>query len=239
MTTTKYWIAAMACVALGISSCSKDKHETTVTATDTVYNKLITVTNFAGDTSDTDHTKFYFSLEKERPAPGDSLLTKGWDVSFSGTFNTSIGGNFGADDATGTSFGKGGTGAGGVLIVTKPFAEVTQVPADSVFSTKAAAFGLDAAGFAGSGIGWAVYDFAGNLRATLGFGGNGATQAHTVWARPDRTIIVRTTAGNYAKVQIISLYKDAPTEPTTKDAAPYFTFQYVIAKPGTKDFTIK
>lgn len=239
MTTTKYWIAAMACVALGISSCSKDKTTATTVAGDTIYNKLITVKNFAGDTSDTDHTKFYFSLEKNRPAPDDSLLTKGWDVSFSGTFNTSIGGNFGTDNTTGASFGTGGTGAGGVLIMTKAFADIAQVPTDSVFSTKAAAFGLDAAGFAGSGTGWAVYDFAGNLRATLGFGGNGATQAHTVWARPDRTIIVRTAAGNYAKVQIISLYKDAPAEPVTKDAAPYFTFQYVIAKPGTKDFTIK
>lgn len=247
MSTTKHWIWAASLVLLGMTSCSKDDDKATPEEPDTetsIYNKLITVSNFTGDTSsltapDADRTTIYFSLELEKPCPADYVLTNRWDVSFSGVYNTYVGGNYGTDNSTGASYGKGGPGKGGVLIVEKPFDEVTKVPDNAVFSTKSGAFGLDDGGAFGTGIGWAVYDWSGNLKATLGFGGNDPSQAHTCWARPDRTIIVRTATGNYAKVKIISLYKDAPAEPKTKDPAPYYTFQYVIAKPGTKDFTIK
>lgn len=238
------WAAAF--VLLGMSACSKDNDETKPEppAEETIYNKLITVSNFTGDTSslaapDANREVIYYSLELNKSTPSEYLLTNRWDLAFSGVYNTSIGGNNGADKSSNASFGTGGPGKGGVLILDKPFDEVTKVPENAVFSTKAAAFGLDAAGAFGDGVGWAIYDWGGDLRATLGFGGNGPTQAHTCWARPDRTIIVRTATGNYAKLQIISLYKDAPDEPKTKDPAPYLTFQYVIAAPGTTDFTIK
>ena len=246
MNTTKYWITAMVCVALGITSCSKDKNEVTapVTADSSIYNKLIVVKNFTGDTSsltapDADRSTIYFSLEQQKPAPAEYVLTNRWDMSFSGVYNTSIGGNFGNDNSSGSSLGKGGPGLGGVLILSQSFDQVTKVPDNAVFSTQAAPFGLDDAGSFGNGVGWAVYDWSGDLKAKLGFGGSSPEQAHTCWARPDRTILVRTATGNYAKVQIISLYKDAPAEPVTHSLSPYFNFQYVIAKPGTKDFTIK
>lgn len=247
MIKTKYWIAALAALSLGVASCSKDKNdETRPTTTDSssIYNKLITVSNFTGDTSsltapDADRSTIYFSLELQKPAPVEYLLTSRWDVAFSGVYNTSIGGNYGTDNTIGASFGTGGPGKGGVLILTQPFDQVTKVPDNAVFSTMSAGFGLDDAGSFGAGIGWAVYDWSGDLRTTLGFGGHDASQAHTCWARPDRTIIVRTALGNYAKMKIISLYKDAPAEPETHSPSPYFTFQYVIAKPGTTDFTIK
>lgn len=236
MRTGKHWIWAAAAV-LVMSACSKDKDNNE--QEETIYNKLVTVENFNGDTASTDKSVFYYSLELNETGKVASVLSAGWDISFSGTVNTGIGGNNGADNTDNASFGSGGPGKGGVMILDKPFDEVTKVPDDAVFSTKAVAFGLDTAGSFGAGMGWCVYDFAGNLRSKLGFGGNGPNQAHTCWARPDRTIIVRTAAGNYAKVKIISLYKDAPEEPETTDESPFFTFQYVIAAPGTTDFTEK
>src|SRR5690606_587464 len=210
----------------------------------TIYNKLITVSNFTGDTSsltapDANREVIFYSLELNKPCPEEYLLTNRWDVSFSGVYNTSIGGNYGADPSPYASLGKGGPGKGGVMIIDTPFSKLTSVPANVTFSTRMAGCGLDADGAFGGGLGWALYDWNGDLRSTVGIGGAGPDQARTRWARPDRTNIVRTALGNYAKLRISSLYKDAPDEPKTKDPAPYFTFEYVIAAPGTMDFTIK
>lgn len=242
------WIwAAAAIVLLGMSACSKDNekdNQPEPPGEESIYNKLITVSNFTGDTSsltapDANREVIFYSLELNKPCPEEYLLTNRWDVSFSGVYNTSIGGNYGADPSPYASLGKGGPGKGGVMIIDTPFSKLTSVPANVTFSTRAAGFGLDADGAFGEGVGWAIYDWNGDLRSTVGIGGNGPDQAHTCWARPDRTIIVRTALGNYAKLRIISLYKDAPDEPKTKDPAHYFTFEYVIAAPGTMDFTIK
>lgn len=236
--TSKWTAAALAAAVLGVTSCSKDDDKA---PENTIYNKLITVNNFNGDTT-TDKTVIYFSLEKQKAGSPLNLKSLDWDLSFGGSANSSIAGNFGADNADNTTYGKGGPGKGGVLVLTQPFDQVTKVPDNAVFSIKSGGVGLDTAGFTGGPgtTGWCVYDFAGTLRATKGIGGNdAATQKHTVWARADRTIIVKTAAGNFAKVKIISMYKDAPAEPVTATARPFFTFQYVIAAPGTMDFTIK
>ena len=45
---------------------------------------------------------------------------------------------------------------------------------------------------------------------------------------PGRILVFRTTEGNYAKVEILSYYKDAPENPdSTIDEARYYTFNYV------------
>lgn len=232
------WAAGAMASAVILAACSKnDKDESAPPAGN--YNKLITVSNFNGDTT-TSKTVIYYSLEQEKAGSPRNLKSADWDVAFGGNANSSISGNFGADVDENTTAGKGGPGKGGVLIIDKPFDQVTRVPDGAVFITTSGGVGLDTAGMFGTTTGWCVYDFAGVLRATKGIGGNNATtQKHTVWARPDRTIIVRTASGNYAKLKITSMYKDAPAEPVTGTERPYFHFQYILAAPGSTDFTIK
>jgi hypothetical protein len=73
----------------------------------------------------------------------------------------------------------------------------------------------------GSGNGWYSY--------------NGATQIISPIA--GRVIVVRTTDGKYAKLEILSYYEDAPAEPNAmSDMARYYTFRYIYQPDGSKSF---
>lgn len=54
----------------------------------------------------------------------------------------------------------------------------------------------------------------------------------TVSINPQKTIIVKTALGNYAKIQILSIYKGSPSTPTMTSAIGYYSFRYV--KSNTK-----
>lgn len=72
----------------------------------------------------------------------------------------------------------------------------------------------------GSGQGWYTYDGAAMVnRPTAG-----------------KMIVVKTSEGRYAKMEIISYYKDAPASPTSSNTARYYTFRYVYQPNDTKTF---
>lgn len=51
---------------------------------------------------------------------------------------------------------------------------------------------------------------------------------HLINPTPGKIIVVKTRNGNYAKMEILSYYKDAPAEPNAfEDETPYYTFNYV------------
>ncbi|WP_117883986.1 HmuY family protein [Aureibaculum luteum] len=51
---------------------------------------------------------------------------------------------------------------------------------------------------------------------------------HLINPTPGKILVVKTRTGNYAKMEILSYYKDAPAEPDAfTDESPYFTFNYV------------
>jgi hypothetical protein len=51
-----------------------------------------------------------------------------------------------------------------------------------------------------------------------------------------KIIIVKTTSGKYAKMEILSYYKDAPASPNpTTDMARYYTFRYVYQPDGSRN----
>ena len=52
---------------------------------------------------------------------------------------------------------------------------------------------------------------------------------------PFRTLIVKTSKGNWAKVQFQSLYKDSPAEPTKAHQKHYLTFRYFVQKDGSRN----
>lgn len=61
----------------------------------------------------------------------------------------------------------------------------------------------------GSGAGWYNYN----------------PQTHAVTPIPGRTLVVRTADGRYAKVRILSYYKDAPEDVEGAESR-YYTFEY-------------
>jgi hypothetical protein len=67
--------------------------------------------------------------------------------------------------------------------------------------------------------------------------------AHAVLPIPGLTIVIKTANGNYAKMQILSVYKGNPNtttsefeELTTRPPSGYFTFRYATQTNGTRKF---
>ncbi len=71
----------------------------------------------------------------------------------------------------------------------------------------------------GSGDGWFLYQ----------------ADVHVVIPVPDRVLVVKTKDGAYAKVQILSYYKDSP-DGTPSGAARFYTFRYVLQPDGSRAF---
>jgi hypothetical protein len=117
-----------------------------------------------------------------------------------------------------TNSGTSGPGAGGAYVQkATTFDNFTTIPADSVFRTDASAA---LAIRTGSGNGWYNYDFNTNIISPI----------------PGNIIVVRTATGKYAKLEILSYYKDAPPTPTATDVSRYYTFRFVYQANGTKTF---
>ncbi len=51
-----------------------------------------------------------------------------------------------------------------------------------------------------------------------------------------KIIVVKTAEGRYAKIEILSYYKDAPANPTGTEPARYYTFRYVYQPNDTRSF---
>ena len=224
---------------LAFASCKKDDAATTPDTPGTLFNKLIVVRNFgeslpAGSEPLTDQSPVYYSLETNAAAPVEYKRTNRWDVSFSSTYRSFMGGNNGADK---TNFGVDGPGKGGIMIVAKNFDEVTDIPADNLFRTGSSLIGTDDSGAFGSGVGYYLYDFDGTKKGDGSF-----DKQHVAYVLQEgRTIIVRTAKGNYAKIKMQSIYKDMldPTTWVRNAPHPFFSFEYVLAKAGSTKFIIE
>ncbi len=110
------------------------------------------------------------------------------------------------------------TGQGGAAIATGLFEEIKNIAVNQVFNTDQSATALAIP--TGSGLGWYNYNPANN------------------WISPiaGKILLIRTAEGKFAKVEILSYYKDAPTTPSPTATARYFTFRYVYQANGTKKF---
>lgn len=247
-------IAAVLFMVVMLGACSKSNEPTIdeqlppESAAVSFY-KLHRVENFAVETDDKNPTETksaaYFSLETKSEAPAKYAKTARWDMGFNGLYNSFIAGNSGTD---GTNLGYGGSGVGGILILEKAFDEVVDIPADAQFKTKGTLIGTDEKGDFGVGIGWYLYDFGGGYMSDASF-----DKQHVAYSLATpltmtngtkltaRTIVVRTAKGNYAKVKMISCYKDAFTPDKWFRTTPhmFFTFEYVMVPKGSTKFEIK
>lgn len=226
---------------LAFASCKKDNGGTVPEPSDTTgiqFNKLITVSNFGealpeGSEPLTDQSPVYFSLETNSPTLIEYRRTNRWDVSFSGTYRSFMGGNNGSDNS---NLGTGGPGKGGIMIVAKDFNEVIDIPSDDQFKTGSTLIGTDDSGAFGAGLGYYLYDFDGTIKGDGSF-----SKKHIAYVLQEkRTLIVRTAKGHYAKIRMRSIYKDLLDPATWKRDSPhpFFSFEYVLARSGSTKFVI-
>ncbi|TDQ09781.1 HmuY family protein [Pedobacter metabolipauper] len=246
-------IATIALALLLFTSCSKSDDPTPETeepeGSAVPFYKLQRVENFAVETDDANPTvpkgAAYFSLETKKETPLSYAKTARWDIGFNGLYNSFLSGNSGVDPS---NLGYGGPGTGGIAIIEKPFNEVVDIPSDASFKLKGTIIGTDANGDFGEGTGWYLYDFGGGLMSDQRY-----DKQHVAYALSEpltmtdgkkltaRTIVIRTAKGNYAKVKMISCYKNALTPDQWFRTTPhmFFTFEYVIVPKGSTKFEIK
>lgn len=126
-----------------------------------------------------------------------------WDIAFRGTTIAINGGS-----VTGTADEPTRTGNAAAFIQTGTFAEVTSADGLNFVQDVDGAFAIPT----GSDVGWYNY--------------NPAT--FTVSPIPGRILVIRTHDGKYAKVEILSYYKDAPAQPDPMvDESRVYTFNWV------------
>lgn len=248
-------------IAITLTACSSDEKPaegeengeepgTEVPVNTTLFNKVIHVKNYQGSTSDANPTTpaatLYYSLEENKAVEGSYKKTRKWDLAFGGLYASFLSGNNGTNSQNN---GYQASGVGGITIVAKPFDEVVDIPADTEFKTGIDVIGTDDAGSFGNGVGWYLYDFDGVVVTD----GTNPQKAHVAYALgdplkikngstiPARTVILKTANGNYAKIKMISVYKDVYTSAEWFKDTPhmYYTFDYVMVPKGSTKFEIK
>jgi hypothetical protein len=213
-----------------LSSCKKDKDP--VEEPSDFYYKLERVENFTSAVEKA--PAFYFSFNTKKEVAATQVKTTEWDMAFGGTLTCFISGNSGADAA---NYGVESNAVGGIAIVEKPFDQVTDIPAATEFKTGKNVFGLDKEGGRATETGWLLYDETGLIK-----GDGSALKKHVAYGMPEkRTLVIRTAKGDYAKIKMISLYKDAFTADKMFLNTPsaFFTFEYVVVPKGSTKFQIK
>ena len=126
-----------------------------------------------------------------------------WDIAFRGTTIIINGGvSFGATDEPER------TGNGAVYIASGTMTSITDVNSISFIQDSATGYAITT----GSGNGW--YTYAG-------------APTHLISPTPGKILVIKTRDGKYAKVEILSYYKDAPSNPDAfTDIDNYYTFNY-------------
>lgn len=152
----------------------------------------------------------FFNLATGEIVPDSDSASTQWDLGFSSTTIIINGGT-------------SGPGQGGAVILDVPFADVDTAPSTGYNVDSESSLAIPT----GSGNGWYNYTGQGNPPAAI-------------IPIPDKTIIVRTANGNYAKVEILSYYEGNPDTSTdefadqqTRPAGRYYTFQYVLQTDGS------
>ncbi len=154
-----------------------------------------------------DFTKFSFKT-------GTIVTDESWDIAFRGTTilvngGAKVGGLTNEPERTGNA---------ALYVHSGIFSDVTTVPEDASFAQDASgSYALPT----GSDNGW--YNYAG-------------PPTHLISPLAGKVIIVKTIDGNYAKLEILSYYKD--NDPSKADNARYYSFNYTY-NPNVGDKSIQ
>ena len=125
--------------------------------------------------------------------------------------------------------GTSGTGKGAAQIVTGIFDEIVTAPTDG-YKQDNDAGGLNPAGTPNLNL--AIPTGSGN--AWYAATGGGPSSPSVITATAGKVIVLKTADGKFAKLEILSYYKNVPVPvDPLKDAARYYTFQYVYQPDGS------
>lgn len=222
---SRVWLSGVLLVAAAalFPSCSKQN----AVSPSLADGQSVVITDLPGDTAAAAKTDneadtgianfqtFYFSLttgSKVDITDSSQQRSLSWDLAFTGPFNAVLYINYG-----GYAYnpGYGGPGKGAVIQVDTPYEQVTTAPPDAAFdASRITNIGWDN----GNGTGWFFYSLSNHICVPIS----------------DRTFILRTSEGKYAKLQMINVYKGNP--PVVTDLfwpAPYFTFRYFVQQDGS------
>jgi hypothetical protein len=107
-------------------------------------------------------------------------------------------------------------GSGGAKIISEIFDNLAEAPADGYSTDGAGSFAIPT----GSGNGWYTYN----------------AQAGTIIPTAGKILVIKTGEGKFAKMEILSYYKDAPASPTQQSPGRYYTFRYSFQPDGSRNF---
>lgn len=145
------------------------------------------------------------------------LKSGDWDLCFSDVYNSLVSCNGGSIIA---NPGYGGPGlSAGIVKVDKPYRDVTEAPSDEVFANEA----YSGAGWdAGNGFGWFFYSLSNHICVPV----------------KNRTFIMKTAKGKFAKFEILNIYQGNPPSVTDLNwPAPYLTFRFFVQEDGSRNLS--
>lgn len=213
----------------GMAACKKDENNTPQRSYED--GKSTVIYDMAGDTRASvgdgidgkekrPFATFLFSFKTGQQSwdtTASNRKSNSWDLAFTDLYNSLVIVNNGTNVK---SPGNGGAGKGAIVLYDQPYSSITTAPDDAYF----AANNLNSIGWDGyplpSNKGWYFYSMT----------------THLARAMPNRTFVVRTADGKFAKLELISMYKGNP--PTVTDLlwpAPYFTIRFFLQEDGSRN----
>ena len=199
MKTIKFLTFVLLCI--GSIACSSDDDTTAQLLpvnSETISNLHAPQNGGQGQPVSGTFTKFNLATGQTTTSDSD------WDIAFRGT---SIIINGGA--SLGTTDEPARTGNAAVYIADGTMSSVTEVETENLVQDSTSSYAIAS----GSGNGW--YTYAG-------------PPTHLINPTPGKILVIKTHDGKYAKVEILSYYKDAPDAPDAfVNESRYFTFNYV------------
>lgn len=211
-------IAVLFAVICSMASCTKEELKPNLED-----GKSVLIKDLPGDVGKTvgggtDFEPLYFSFKTGAKVAATEKLTAGWDLAFAKEYNSFVSVNNGLNES---SLGYGGAGKGAMIVVNQAYNDVKEAPADAGFTAN----GITGAGWdSGNGNGWFFYEL----------------KTHIAVPIKNRTYLLRTAEGKYAKLELLSMYKGNPvTVSDIKWPAPYFTFRYYVQQDGSRNLNTK
>tara|TARA_R110001583_G_scaffold195244_1_gene370868 strand:- start:2400 stop:3026 length:627 start_codon:yes stop_codon:yes gene_type:complete len=193
-------LLALVALFIGFTSCSNDDDTIPLleVASETMLNLHAPQEGGQGQPVSGQFTKFDFETGQTTASETD------WDIAFRGTTIIVNGGA-----SLGTTDEANRTGAAAAYIANGTIASITEVNTALFVQDSETGYAIPS----GSGNGWYIY---------------AGPPTHLINPIPGKIVVFKTRNNKYAKVEILSYYKDAPENPDTGvDESRYFTFNYV------------
>ncbi len=160
----------------------------------------------------------YFSMTTNGLVDSSNKLTTNWDIAFTNLYNSYVTVNNGS-----ISYSPGygdASAAGSIWVVNRSFDSVTTVPSEAADS-------LGSVGYQGypnaNWTGWYNYNMS----------------THIITPIASTTLVIKLVSGKYAKLDMISIYKNNPASPTLSDTLQYLTFKYYVQKDGSTNLATR